>query len=268
MKPFGRLALLFDIALQRLIGGRLEVHERQFLEFVLHLAHAETVGDGRVDVSRLLGDAPAPFFGQVPEGPHVVQPVGQFDEDDADVIHHGHEHLAEALRLPLLARRELQTRQLGDALDHVRDPFAEQVPNPLDGVRRVFDDVVEEARGDGDHVQAHVREDFGHLQRVDDIRLAGAAGLVLVLGGRERIGPLEQIDVRVGVDPTNFFDEIAEPDHLSRCLKPIELGGYEQSPKPFALMILESGRVPGNLAGKDVGGLKPSLDAVFWGSLY
>ena len=109
-QPLGRRALGFDLLPQRLVGRGLEVAERQLLELVLELAHAEPVRDRRVDVARLLRDPRAPLLGQVVQRPHVVQPVGELDEDDADVVHHRQEHLAEALGLPLLARRELQRR--------------------------------------------------------------------------------------------------------------------------------------------------------------
>ena len=55
-EPFGRAALGVDLGAQRLVGLRLEVAERQLLELVLDLAHAEAVGDRRVDVARLLRD--------------------------------------------------------------------------------------------------------------------------------------------------------------------------------------------------------------------
>jgi hypothetical protein len=54
------------------------------------------------------------------ERPHVVKPVGQLHEDDADVIHHRQEHLPEVLGLPLLARGEADGADLGHALDDVR----------------------------------------------------------------------------------------------------------------------------------------------------
>ena len=104
--------------------------------------------DRRVDVARLLRDAHPPLLGQVLQRPHVVQPIGELHEDDADVVHHREEHLAEALGLALFARRELQRGQLGDALDDVRDLLAEQLADFLDRVGRVLDDVVQQAGGD------------------------------------------------------------------------------------------------------------------------
>jgi hypothetical protein len=116
----------------------------ELLELVLDLAHPEAVGDRRVDVERLLGDLDAPLLGQVVERAHVVEPIGELDEDDADVVHHRQQHLAEVLGLPLLARRERNGADLGDAFDDVGDFGAEELVNALRGRQRVLDDVVEE----------------------------------------------------------------------------------------------------------------------------
>ena len=166
-QPFGRAALRVDLDAQRLVGLRLEVAERQLLELVLDLAHPEAVGDRRVDVARLLGDLDAALLGQVVERPHVVQPVGELHEDDADVVHHREQHLAEVLGLPLLARGERDGADLGHPFDHVGDLGPEQLLDALDGGQGVLDDVVEQAGGDGDRVELHVGEDVGHRERMD-----------------------------------------------------------------------------------------------------
>ncbi len=51
--------------------------------------------------------------------------------------------------------------------------------------------------GDGDDVQPQVREDVGHLERVDEVGLPGPADLALVLVGGEHVGPPEQLGVGV-----------------------------------------------------------------------
>ena len=145
-RAFGRLARRVHLGAQRLIGLRFEVPERQLLELVLELAHPEPVRDRRVDVARLLRDPQPPLLRQVVERAHVVQPIGQLHQDDADVVDHREQHLAEALGLPLFARRKLEAAQLGDALDDVGDILAEQLADLLDGVGRVLDDVVQQAR--------------------------------------------------------------------------------------------------------------------------
>ena len=159
-----------------------------------------------------------PLLGQVVERPHVVQPVGELHEDDADVVHHRQQHLAEVLRLPLLARRERDRAQLGHPFDDVGDVGAEELLDALDRGLRVLDDVVEEPGGDRHDVELHVGEEVGHLERVDQVRLPGMADLSLVLEGREDVRPPQQLDVGLGVGRPDLFDEVLEPDHDLRCL--------------------------------------------------
>ncbi len=207
------LAPALDARPQGFERPRLEVLERQLLELVLDLAHAQPVGDRRVDVARLLRDLDPALLRQVVQRPHVVEPVGQLHEDDADVVDHRQQHLAEVLGLALLARRELNRAELGHPLHHVGHVRPEELLDALDRRLGVLDDVVEEPRGDGDDVEVHVGEEIGDLERVDEVRLTGMADLSLVLEGGEDIRPPEQLDVGLGVGRPDLFDEVLEPNH-------------------------------------------------------
>src|SRR6185437_16100095 len=70
-----------------------------------------------VDVERLLRDLRLALGREMAEGPHVVRAVRELHQDDAQVARHGEEHLAEVLRLLLLARAEVDLPDLGDAVD-------------------------------------------------------------------------------------------------------------------------------------------------------
>ena len=78
----------------------MELGEGQVLELVLHPLHADALGQRRIDLHRLARDAPA-LVGVLDEvqRPHVVQPVGELDQQDADVLRHRQHQLAEILRL-------------------------------------------------------------------------------------------------------------------------------------------------------------------------
>ena len=82
----------------------LQVAERQVLELPLDLPDAQPIGQRRVDLHRLLGDAPLLVGRQILERPHVVQAIGQLDEHHADVLGHGQEHLAHVLGPDALLR--------------------------------------------------------------------------------------------------------------------------------------------------------------------
>ncbi len=100
----------------------------------------------------------------------------------------------------------------------MRDLRSEQFADALDRRERVFDDVVEHARGNGDHIQLHVREEVGDRQRVDQVGLARMAHLSLVLERREHVGAAEQFDVSVRAVGPDFFEQILEANHGTWCL--------------------------------------------------
>ena len=142
------------------------------------------MGDGRVDLQGLAGDAPALGRGHGAEGAHVVQPVRELDHDDADVFHHRQHHLAEVLRLGLGAALELDLGELGDAVHQLRHFGAEAGVDLFLQGGRVFDDIVQQGRLDGVMIHVQVGEDGGDRDRVRDVRFAGQAPLALMGDGR------------------------------------------------------------------------------------
>ena len=194
------LAQVFDelLALVALAGDapddvfvrlRLEVAEGQVLELPLDLPDAEPVGQGRVDVQGLARDLPPLNLGQWVERAHVVEPVGQLDEDDPKVLRHRHHHLADVFGLLLLVRAQRDPAQLGHPVHQPGDLRPELFLDRLLGQRGVLDGVVEEGRGQGRGVQLEVGQDRGDLERVVDVVLAGQPALAVV--GRR--SPLERL---------------------------------------------------------------------------
>ena len=168
-------------------GFGIQVPEGQVFQFAAHFAHSQAVRDGRVDFDGLAGDVLAALGAQVAERAHVVQAVGQLDDDDADIVHHGQQHFAEALGLAVLGGEEIQLAELGDAVHAARHFVAEILADLVGGHAGVFDDVVQQAGFDGHQVHAHVGQDVGHHQRVHHVGLAGLAQLSFVqFGGRAK----------------------------------------------------------------------------------
>ena len=118
-----------------------------------------------------------------------MEPVGQLHQDHAKILHHGEQHLADALGLPLLAVRHVELAQLGDAVDAARDLVAKLVADLIDGRGGVFHHVVEQAGFQAHHIHAHVGKLAGDQQGMHHVRLAGATLLVLC-GGLRRNGRL------------------------------------------------------------------------------
>ena len=157
---------------------RVELGERQVLQLVLHLLHTHALRQRRIDVHRFRGDAPA-FVMVVQEfqRAHVVQPVGQLDQQHADVLGHRQDQLAEVFRLLRMLRLQLDAIELGDAVDQARHLGAEQTLDVGDGGAGVFDGVVQQRRDDRRGIQPVVGEDAGHFKRMREVGVAIGAGL-------------------------------------------------------------------------------------------
>ena len=110
--------------------------EREVLELPLDLVDAEPVRERRVDLERLAGLLDLLLAPEVLERAHVVQAVGELDQDDPHVVGHRDDHLPVVLGLRVLAALELDPRQLGDAFDEVRDLVAELGAHLVDARRR------------------------------------------------------------------------------------------------------------------------------------
>src|SRR6185369_10766425 len=81
--------------------------------------HTEAVRERCVEVARFLRDANALFRREPVERPHVVEPVRELDDDDAEIFRDRQEKLAIALDLAFL--RGAAGGQLGDLGESVYD---------------------------------------------------------------------------------------------------------------------------------------------------
>ncbi len=209
-KGFAFLAARLDGVLDLVVGDGIDVLERQVFQFAADLAHAQAVGDGRVDVQRLARDLLLPLGREKLQGAHVVQTVGQLDEHHADVIHHGQHHLAHVLGLGFFGGGEIDFADLGDAFDDVGNLLAEFGIDLVDGYGSVFDRVVQQAGGDGGGVEPHLGQQHGYFQRMHQVGLARLAGLTFVMFEGEFVGFPDEGQVVVGPVGADLAQKIAE----------------------------------------------------------
>ena len=181
-----------------LVAHRIGVAEGQVFELAAHLAHAQAVRQRSVDVQGLAGNRFLAIGLQVLQRAHVVQAVGQLDEDHAHIGDHGQQHLANVFSLAVFAVGKLDFVDLGNALDDVRHLVAELRLDLLVGGRRVFNRIVQQAGGNGRRVHLHLRQHLGHFQRVDDVGLAGGAHLPLMMLDAELPGLANQGNIFAG----------------------------------------------------------------------
>ena len=177
----------------------LESLEGEVLELPLHLPDPEPLGQRRVDLHRLAGDALLLLGRQAVQRPHVVEPVGELDQDDPDVLGHRQEHLPDVLGLLLLVAVGAELGQLGDAVDELGDLGPETLLDVGQAVLGVLRDVVEERRLDGDRVDPELGQDLRRGDRMRDVRLAGRPLLALVGDDREIERLADRLEVGAGV---------------------------------------------------------------------
>ena len=175
---FALFALGRDKRLERLVRGRIQVAKRQVLELRLEPVDSEAMRDRRVNLHRLARDFLLPLGGEMIERAHVVQPVGELDQHDPDVVRHRDDHLAEILGLLFLAALERDLRDLGHAVNQLRDLGTECHLHLRQRRLRILDDVMQQARDDRRHVELELRDDHRDVERMGDVGLARFALLM------------------------------------------------------------------------------------------
>ena len=144
---------------------------------------------------------------------HVVQAVGELDQENADVVGDRQQQLAQVLGLLGLARHQLQPLQLGEALDQRADLVAEHLVDFGAGGLGILDGVVQQRRDDGGVVELEVGEDRRDFERMRKIGIAGGAGLRAVRLHGVDIGAVQQVFVGVRIIGSDAFDQIVLPHH-------------------------------------------------------
>ena len=187
--------------------------EGELLQLLAHVLHAHAPGERRIDVHRLLGDAQALVLRHVVERAHVVQAVGELDQQHAHVFGDGQQQLAQVFRLLGLLGDEVELLELGQALDQLADFRAEQLVDLGPRRRRVLDRVVQQGDGDRRLVEVHVGEDGGDFERMREIGIAGGALLVAMLLHGIDIGLVEQRLVDVGLVALDALDKLVLTHH-------------------------------------------------------
>ena len=187
-----RLALApmrLELLGQAPVGLGLEHLEGQVLELPLDLPDAQPLGQRRIDLGSLARNALLLLGRQGRDRAHVVQPIGQLDEHDADVLRHRQQHLANVLGLLLLVAAGTELGQLGDAVDECCDLRPETLLDVGQREVGVLGHVVQQRGLDGFRVEAEVGQRARDRKRVADVRLAAhpALGAVRLDGELPRV---------------------------------------------------------------------------------
>jgi hypothetical protein len=120
----------------------------------------------------------------------------------------------------LLAAREGDLGELGQPVDENGHVLAEGLLDLLEGRQGVLDGVVQDAGDDRGRVELHVGQDVGHLHGVREIGLAGQAQLSRVDRGREDVGLLDQLQVRLRAVLAALIEDVRYADHSGPSAPP------------------------------------------------
>ena len=221
---------------------RVQHFEREILKLLADRLHAHASGQRRIDLHRLAGNALPLVGSQMSDRLHVVQPVGQLDEQDPYIAGHREQQFAEVLGLRGFLGGQFQLVELGHAIDQTCDLGAEQPDKLLARRGSVFDRVVQQRRDDGGIVQPEIREDRGDFERVPEIRLSARTFLVGVRPCTEHIGAVQKRFVGVRIVLADPLDKFVLPDHpRSRSTAATELLaviGHERTEQLFFVEIV------------------------------
>jgi len=132
---------------------------------------------------------------EVLQGAHVVEAVGELDEDDPEVLPHREDHLAEGFRLLGGGVGQGDPADLGDPSTRwaTESPKRSRTSSIVATVSRRCR---EEPGGHRLLVEVPVGEEEGDVQRVDEIRLPRLAQLPVVHLGGEDVRLVDELDIR------------------------------------------------------------------------
>ena len=154
------------------------------------------MGDGRVDFHGLTGFFFLLLRLHVLQRTHIVQTIGQLDQDDTDIFCHGEEHLAQVLCLHLhLVLGPGQLSQLRDAVyqkRYLRTKLLRKLIQRHDGV---FHDIMKNACRNGLLIHLKVCQNDGNTKRVNDIGFTRFSFLILVCLMGNLVRFLDQGDI-------------------------------------------------------------------------
>ena len=150
----------------------------------------------------------------MPERAHVVQAIGELDQQDAHVVGDRQQQLAQVLRLLGFLGDEVELLELGQSLDERADIGAEHLIDLGARRGRVLDGVVQKRSGDGGIVELEVGEDRRNFQRVREIGVAGGARLLAMRFHGVDVGSVEQTFVGLRIVAADAVDQVVLPHHL------------------------------------------------------
>ena len=151
-----------------LVSDRIEIFQRQILQLPFDALHAQAVCNRRINLHGLQRLGALFFHLHVLHGAHIVQAVCQFNQNDADILRHRNQHLAQIFDL-LLFLGIVQPAQSCDAIDQISDRFAELLLNLVIPKCGVLNAIMQQTCTNRIGIQSHLYNDFRNRDRMNNI---------------------------------------------------------------------------------------------------
>ncbi len=159
---------------------RIERFEAQILKLHAHFIHAEAHGNGCVYIESLAGNALYFFAVQHAQCAHVVQAIGELDQNDTDILCHSQGHFLKVFRLSQLYRVKLDMSEFADAIHKFCDFLAKLRPDIIFADAGVLYDIVQKRRHEALRVHVHTGKNAGNSKRMCNVGLSASSGLAVV----------------------------------------------------------------------------------------
>ena len=134
-----------------------------------------------VDIQCFRGDFYLLVSGHGIHGLHVVQPIGNFDKNDSNIVVQGQQHFSKVLCLNGGVLCFVETRYFGQATDNFSNFFSKKLFHVVNSIRRVFDHIVQKSCSNRRCSKANfVGDNFGNCNGVKNIGLPSFSSLLAV----------------------------------------------------------------------------------------
>ncbi len=189
-KALACLAALSHHTRDTLVGIRLQIEKREVLELPLNGTHTQAVSQRRIDIHGLARLKEAAIFAQRCKRTHVMQAVGQLNDDDADVARHSKKHLAQVERLLLVHAVDFDVSELSYAVYEVGYRLTKDCRDIGKRGLGVLDRVMQKRRAHHIRVEIEFSQNNCHFDRMVDVHLARTTLLLGMLLCRKAVGTL------------------------------------------------------------------------------
>ena len=180
-KGFSGILTQGNLLCQIIINLRLQILQRKIIQLHLNFRNTKPVCNGRINVHRFTGLFLLLLRLHILKSTHIVKAVRQLNQNHADILGHGQEHLPQILSLNLhLIHGPGQLGQLCNSVYQKSYLCAELLLHLVQSHNGILYHIMKNSGNDGFFIQLQIRQNNGNTKRVNNIRFTRLPLLVLM----------------------------------------------------------------------------------------